>query len=46
MLSRIKVAIDDITKAQGLDLVLERGAVIYMAPSLDITQQVISRVSK
>ncbi|OXY81864.1 OmpH family outer membrane protein [Oceanimonas doudoroffii] len=46
MLSRIKVAIDDITKAQGLDLVLERGAVIYMVPSLDITQQVISRVSK
>ncbi|MDV2858210.1 MULTISPECIES: OmpH family outer membrane protein [Oceanimonas] len=46
MLSRIKGAIDDITKAQGLDLVIERGAVIYVNPSLDITQQVISRVSK
>ncbi|WMC09476.1 OmpH family outer membrane protein [Oceanimonas pelagia] len=46
MLSRIKGAIDEITKAQGLDLVLERGAVIYVTPSLDITQQVISRVSK
>ncbi|MFH7564145.1 OmpH family outer membrane protein [Oceanimonas smirnovii] len=46
MLSRIKGAIDDITKAQGLDLVIERGAVIYVNPALDITQQVISRVSK
>ncbi|AEY02342.1 outer membrane protein OmpH [Oceanimonas sp. GK1] len=46
MLSRIKGAIDDITKAQGLDLVIERGAVIHVSPSLDITQQVISRVSK
>ena len=46
MLSRIKGAIDDITKTQGLDLVIERGAVIYVNPSLDITQQVISRVSK
>lgn len=46
MLSRIKGAIDDITKAQGLELVIERGAVIHVSPSLDITQQVISRVSK
>ena len=46
MLSRIKGAIDEITKAQGLDLVIERGAVIHVSPSLDITQQVISRVSK
>ncbi|OYD26171.1 OmpH family outer membrane protein [Oceanimonas baumannii] len=46
MLSRIKGAIDEITKAKGLDLVIERGAVIYVNPSLDITQQVISRVSK
>lgn len=46
MLSRIKGAIDEITQAQGFDLVLERGAAIYVSPSLDITQQVISRVSK
>jgi outer membrane protein len=46
MLARIKTAIDEITKAQGLELVIERGAVIYVSPSLDITDQVISRVSK
>jgi outer membrane protein len=46
MLARIKTAIDEITKAQGLELVIERGAVIYVSPSLDITEQVISRVSK
>lgn len=46
MLARIKTSIDEITKAQGLELVIERGAVIYVSPSLDITEQVISRVSK
>lgn len=46
MLARIKTAIDEITKTQGLELVIERGAVIYVSPSLDITEQVISRVSK
>ncbi|WP_458735363.1 OmpH/Skp family outer membrane protein [Zobellella taiwanensis] len=46
MLARIKTAIDEITKTQGLELVIERGAVIYVSPSLDITDQVISRVSK
>ncbi|WP_375058574.1 OmpH family outer membrane protein [Zobellella sp. DQSA1] len=46
MLSRIKTAIDEITRAQGLELVIERGAAIYVSPSLDITEQVISRVSK
>jgi outer membrane protein len=46
MLARIKTAIDEITKAQGLELVIERGAAIYVSPSLDITEQVISKVSK
>ncbi|WP_237332919.1 OmpH family outer membrane protein [Zobellella iuensis] len=46
MLSRIKTAIDEITRAQGLELVIERAAAIYVSPSLDITEQVISRVSK
>ena len=45
MLTRIQGAIEQITKAQNIDLVVERGAVIYLNPSLDITQQVISRVS-
>ncbi|WP_227875190.1 OmpH family outer membrane protein [Oceanisphaera profunda] len=46
MLKRIQGAIEEITRAQGIDLVIERGAVIHVAPSLDITDQVISRVSK
>ncbi|WP_445402291.1 OmpH family outer membrane protein [Zobellella sp. An-6] len=46
MLARIKAAIDEITKAQGLELVIERSAAIYVSPSLDITEQVISRASK
>ncbi len=46
MLARIKTAIDEITKAKGLDLVIERGAVIYVSPALDITEQVIGKVSK
>ncbi len=46
MLARIKTAIDEITKAKGLDLVIERGAVIYVSPDLDITEQVIGKVSK
>lgn len=45
MLTRIQGAIEQITKAQNIDLVVERGAVIYLNPSLDITEQVISRVS-
>ena len=45
MLTRIQGAIEQITKSQNIDLVVERGAVIYLNPSLDITQQVISRVS-
>lgn len=44
MLKRIQGAIEEITRAQGIDLVIERGAVIHVAPSLDITDQVISRV--
>ncbi len=46
MLARIKTAIDEITRAKGLDLVIERGAVIYVSPALDITEQVIGKVSK
>lgn len=46
MLKRIQGAIEEITRSQGIDLVIERGAVIHLAPSLDITDQVISRVSK
>ncbi|GAA3535178.1 OmpH family outer membrane protein [Zobellella aerophila] len=46
MLGRIKAAIDEITKAEGYQLVLERSAAIYVSPALDITSQVISRVSK
>ncbi|MGO4999096.1 OmpH family outer membrane protein [Oceanisphaera sp. W20_SRM_FM3] len=46
MLKRIQGAIEEITRAQGIDLVIERGAVIHVAPSLDITDQVINRVSK
>lgn len=46
MLKRIQGAINDITQSQGIELVIERGAVIHVSPSLDITQQVISRVSK
>ena len=46
MLKRIQGAIEEITRAKGIDLVIERGAVIHVAPSLDITDEVISRVSK
>lgn len=46
MLAHIKTAIDEITKAKGLDLVIERGAVVYVSPTLDITEQVIGKVSK
>ncbi len=46
MLARIQTAIDEITRAQGLDLVIERGAVVYVSPALDITKQVIGKVSK
>ncbi|MBO1519763.1 OmpH family outer membrane protein [Oceanisphaera sp. DM8] len=46
MLKSIQSAVTQITQSQGIDLVVERGAVIHVSPSLDITQQVISRVSK
>ncbi|MFD1007320.1 MULTISPECIES: OmpH family outer membrane protein [Oceanisphaera] len=46
MLKSIQSAVTSITQSQGIDLVVERGAVIHVSPSLDITQQVISRVSK
>ncbi|MBM7454589.1 outer membrane protein [Oceanisphaera litoralis] len=45
MLARIKTAIDEITRAKGLDLVIERGAAVYVSPALDITEQVIGKVS-
>lgn len=46
MLKSIQSAVTSITQSQGIDLVVERGAVIHVSPNLDITQQVISRVSK
>lgn len=46
MLGRIKTAIDEITKAEGYELVIERSAAIYVSPALDITSKVIGKVSK
>lgn len=46
MLKQIEGAVSAISKAQGIDLVVDGAAVFYVSPSLDITQQVITRVSK
>ncbi len=43
---RLEQAIEQISKEQGYDLVLQRGAVAFVKPEFDITRMVIERLNK
>jgi outer membrane protein len=41
--SRLDQVVKEVAESEGLSLVVDRGALVYMAPSLDITNEVIRR---
>ncbi|MGI9279078.1 MAG: OmpH family outer membrane protein [Endozoicomonas sp.] len=46
MRPKLEKAIDEVSKEQNYDLVLERGAARFVKPELDITRKVIERMNK
>ncbi|WP_170308362.1 OmpH family outer membrane protein [Parashewanella tropica] len=46
LLSKVQKAIDALAKKENYDVVLQRGAAIYVKPSSDISSKVVEAVSK
>ncbi|WP_394128724.1 OmpH family outer membrane protein [Shewanella maritima] len=46
LLSTVQNAINDIAAKQGFDIVLQRGAVVFVKPESDISHQVVEALSK
>ena len=46
IIGAINEIISDLARDKGLDLVLQRPAVFYAGPDLDVTQEVLSRLNR